>query len=230
MPTLSKTPDPIWSTVDDYFNSVLIPKDSALDLALADSAAAGLPAIAVTAAQGKLLQLLAQSINAKNILEIGLLGGYSTIFLARALSPGGVGGKITTLEINPDFAKVAAANIARAGFANAVDIRIGKAIDSLPKIAAEKREPFDLVFIDADKPSNPDYFSWALKLTRKGSLIIVDNVVRHGEVADGASTDESVRGARRVLEMMGAEPRVSATAIQTVGSKGYDGFAIARVK
>jgi predicted O-methyltransferase YrrM len=214
-----------WSGVDRYLTDLLVPSDAALDAALASSAANGLPAINVAPNQGKLLQLLARSVGAKRILEVGTLGGYSTIFLARALPPGG---KLITLEYEPRHADVARANIERAGLAHVVDIRLGKAIDSLPRIAAEGGAPFDFVFIDADKPGNADYFAWALKLARVGTMIVVDNVVRKGAVLDAAG-DANVQGARRVIEAMSKEPRVSATAIQTVGSKGYDGFAIAVV-
>jgi predicted O-methyltransferase YrrM len=176
--------------------------------------------------QGKLLWMLAKIQGARNILEIGTLGGYSTIWLARALPPEG---KLITLEVDPKHAEIARTNIARAGLSNLVELRLGKALDTLAQLAAEQRGPFDLIFIDADKPSNPDYFAWALKLSRRGSIIMVDNVVRDGEVINAASTDRSVQGVRRFNEILAAEPRVSATAIQTVGSKGYDGFAIALV-
>lgn len=214
-----------WAAVDRYITDQLVPSDAALDAALASSAANGLPAINVAPNQGKLLHVLARSIGAKRILEIGTLGGYSTIFLARALPPGG---KLITLEYERKHADVARANIERAGLSHLVDIRLGKAIDSLPKIAAESGAPFDFVFIDADKPGNADYFAWALKLARVGTMIVVDNVVRKGDVIDAAG-DANVQGARRVIEAMGKEPRVSATAVQTVGTKGYDGFAIAVV-
>lgn len=214
-----------WAAVDRYITDQLVPSDAVLDAALASSAANGLPAINVAPNQGKLLQVLARSIGAKRMLEIGTLGGYSTIFLARALPPGG---RLITLEYDPKHADVARANIGRAGLSHLVDIRLGKAIDSLPKIAAEGGAPFDFVFIDADKPGNADYFAWALKLARVGTMIVVDNVVRKGTVLDAAG-DANVQGARRVIEAMAKEPRVSATAVQTVGSKGYDGFAIAVV-
>ena len=214
-----------WTAVDHYITDQLVPADTALDAALAASAANGLPAINVAPNQGKLLHVLARSINAKRILEVGTLGGYSTIFLARALAPGG---KLVTLEYEPKHADVARANIERAGLSHLVDIRLGRAIDTLPRIAAEGAGPFDLVFIDADKPGNADYFAWAMKLTHVGSLIIVDNVVRKGAVIDAAG-DANVQGARRLFEAMAKEPRVSSTAVQTVGSKGYDGFAIAVV-
>lgn len=214
-----------WTDVDRYITDQLVPSDSALDAALAASAANGLPAINVAPNQGKLLHVLARAIGARRILEVGTLGGYSTIFLARALAPGG---KLVTLEYEPRHADVARANIERAGLSHLVDIRLGKAIDTLPRLAAEGVGPFDLVFIDADKPGNADYFAWAMKLTHVGSLIIVDNVVRKGAVLDAAG-DANVQGARRLFEAMAKEPRVSSTAVQTVGSKGYDGFAIAVV-
>jgi predicted O-methyltransferase YrrM len=215
-----------WTAVDQYFTDLLVPPDSALEEALRASAAAELPAISVTPNLGKLLMLLAQVHGARNILEIGTLGGYSTIWLARALPKGG---RLITLEAEKKHADVARANIARAGLADVVEVIVGRAVDTLPRLEAEGRGPFDLIFIDADKPSNPDYFAWSLKLSRRGSLIIIDNVVRDGTVIDAASDDPSVQGVRRMNEMLAAERRVSATAIQTVGSKGYDGFAIALV-
>jgi predicted O-methyltransferase YrrM len=216
-----------WTAVDDFIADALIPGDAVLEAALADSATAGLPAINVTAPQGRLLQILAQTLGAKAILEVGTLGGYSTIWLARALPPGG---RMLTLEINAATAKIARANLARAGLDGVVEVRVGPALDSLRELVARKPPPFDLVFIDADKVNNPDYFRAALELTRSGSLIVVDNVVREGEILDERSQDASVRGTRELYAVMGAEPRVTATAIQTVGSKGYDGFAIARVR
>jgi predicted O-methyltransferase YrrM len=213
----------LWSAVDRYFTDVFVPPDPALQAALEASAAAGLPAINVAPTEGKLLQLLARLQGARAILEIGTLGGYSTIWLARALP---AGGRLITLEADPRHAEVARENIARAGLAASVEVRVGKALETLPAVAAEGHGPFDLVFIDADKPSNPDYFAWAMRLTRPGSLIIVDNVVRDGAVADPASANPSVLGVRRLNELIAAEPRVSGTAIQTVGSKGYDGLAI----
>ncbi|MBO0700679.1 MAG: O-methyltransferase, partial [Zavarzinella sp.] len=187
---------------------------------------AGLPAIHVAPNQGKLLHLLARIHGARNILEIGTLGGYSTIWLARALPPGG---RLVTLESELKHADIARDNIARAGLSEVVELLLGPALETLPRLAREGRGPFDLIFIDADKPSYPDYLGWALKLSRRGSLIIADNVVRKGAVADPANTDPVVRGVRRFNERLATEPRVSATAIQTVGSKGYDGFAIALV-
>jgi predicted O-methyltransferase YrrM len=215
-----------WSAVDRFIAEMIVPADPALDAALADSAAAGLPAISVSPNQGKLLHLLARVQGARHILEIGTLGGYSTIWLARALPEGG---RLVALESEPKHAEVARVNIARAGLANKVDLRLGLAVETLPQLASDGLGPFDLVFIDADKPSTPEYFAWALRLTRQGSLIIVDNVVRKGAVVEEHSDDPSVQGVRRFYEMLAAEPRVSATAIQTVGSKGYDGFAIALV-
>ncbi len=215
-----------WTAVDRYISDLYIPPDAALEAALKDSAAAGLPNIQVAPNQGKLISILAQSIGAKKILEIGTLGGYSTIWLARALP---TDGKLISLEIDPKHAEVARKNIARAGLADKAEVRLGRAIDSLPKIAAEGIAPFDFVFIDADKPSNADYFEWALKLTHVGSLIITDNVVRNGGVVDANSKDESVQGVRRFNTLVSAEGRVITTEIQTVGSKGYDGLAISLV-
>jgi predicted O-methyltransferase YrrM len=215
-----------WTAVDRYLCELLMPADAALEAALASSAAAGLPAINVTPCQGKLLHLLARIQGARTILEIGTLGGYSTIWLARALPPAG---SLITLEVDPACASVARANLARAGVAHLAELRLGRALDILPQLAAEGRGPFDFIFIDADKPSTPEYFAWALKLSRPGTAIVVDNVVRNGAVADPGSTDPGVLGIRRFNEQLAAESRVSATAIQTVGSKGYDGFALAVV-
>ncbi len=216
----------LWNTVDRYIAGLLAPSDPALDAALKTSANAGLPAISVSPNQGKLLQLLAKLRGARNILEIGALGGYSTIWLARALP---AGGRLTTLEVNPKHAEIALANVAQAGLSQSVELRLGPALETLPQLAAEKRGPFDLIFIDADKPNIPDYFAWALRLSEPGTLIIIDNVVRNGEVVDAANHDAGIQGVRRLYELLAAEPRVSATAIQTVGSKGYDGFAMAVV-
>jgi predicted O-methyltransferase YrrM len=215
-----------WTAVDHYLTDLLVTPDAALDAALRDSAAAGLPSINVTPNQGKLLHLLAKAMGARSVLEVGTLGGYSTIWLARALP---AGGRLITLEIDPKHAAVARANLARAGVADVVEVRLGPALDTLPQLAAEGRGPFDLVFIDADKPGNSDYFRWALKLARPGSLIIVDNVIRNGAVVDATSADPAVQAVRRLNELMAAEPHVSATAVQTVGAKGYDGFAVALV-
>jgi predicted O-methyltransferase YrrM len=215
-----------WTEVDRYITDLLVPPDPALDAALQVSSAAGLPPIAVSPNQGKLLHLLARVQGARKILEIGTLGGYSTIWLARALP---AGGRLITLEFTPKYAEVARGNIARAGLAGVVELRLGHALDTLPQLADEGCGPFDLIFIDADKQTYPDYFAWSLKLSRRGTLIIADNVVRNGAVADAANTDLNVQGARRFNELLAAEPRVSATIIQTVGSKGYDGFAFAVV-
>ena len=215
-----------WTEVDRYITDLLVPPDTALAEALRTSAAAGLPAINVTPNLGKLLQILALLRGARFILEIGTLGGYSTIWLARALP---ADGRLVTLEADSKHAEVARANLARAGLAGVVELRLGRALDTLPQLAAEGRGPFDLIFIDADKPSYPEYLAWALRLSRRGSLIVADNVVRDGAVIDAASDDPRVQGVRRFNELLAAEPRVSATVIQTVGSKGYDGFAIAVV-
>jgi len=215
-----------WTAVDYYFADLLISDDPIMDAVLKASETAGLPAISVAPNQGKLLMILAQIQRAKTILEVGTLGGYSTIWMARALP---ADGHLITLEISAKHAEVARANIERAGLAGVAEVRLGPAIDSLAQLVAEKYGPFDLVFIDADKPSNADYLGAALKLSRPGTLIIVDNVVRSGAVADPTSTDPSVQGVWRFAEMVSKEPRLSATAIQTVGSKGYDGFALAIV-
>ncbi|SEB87909.1 Predicted O-methyltransferase YrrM [Rhizobiales bacterium GAS191] len=215
-----------WTEVDDYFTDLLVASDPALEAALAASDAAGLPPINVAPNQGKLLMLLARIQGARRILEIGTLGGYSTIWLARALPDDG---QLVTLEADAKHAEVARANIARAGLADRVEIRVGPALETLPLLVAEGKGPYDLVFIDADKPSNPHYLAFALELTRRGSLIIADNVVRNGAVVQSASRDPNVRGIRRFNELVAAEPRLTATAVQTVGSKGYDGFAIALV-
>jgi predicted O-methyltransferase YrrM len=215
-----------WTEVDRYLDEVHVGADPALDAALADVAAAGMPSISVTPTLGKLLHILARMTNTRRVLEVGTLGGYSTIWLARAVGPGGA---VVTLEIDPANAAVAGASIERAGLADRVEIRVGRAVDTLAALEAEGVEPFDLVFIDADKQSNPDYLAWALRLSHVGSVIIVDNVVRGGVVVDSGTTDPSIAGIRRMNEMIAAEPRLLTTAIQTVGSKGYDGFAIALV-
>jgi predicted O-methyltransferase YrrM len=223
------SPQDQWTAVDRYFADLLLPPDPALDAALADSAAAGLPAINVSPAQGKFLHLLALTRGAKRILEIGTLGGYSTIWLARALPPGG---RLVTLEFNPTHATIARANLARAGLSEVVDLRLGRAIDTLPVLAQEQAggPGFDLIFIDADKPGTADYFAWAVKLASPGGVVIVDNVVRKGAVVDAASEDSNVQGIRRFMQVLANEPRVNATAIQTVGGKGYDGFVMAMVR
>jgi predicted O-methyltransferase YrrM len=215
-----------WDAVDRFIEDHFVEDDAALEACLAASKAAGLPAIHVAANQGKLLNLLARATGARRILEIGTLGGYSTIWLARALP---AGGRLVTLDANPAFAEVARANIARAGLADKVETRLGKAQDTLPALEAEEVEPFDLIFIDADKPNTPDYFLWSVRLARRGSLIVVDNVVREGEIIDGASKDANVQGVRRFFELAATDPRVDATAIQTVGAKGHDGLAIVLV-
>ena len=214
----------IWSEVDLYINEKLVPPDAALLTALRRSESAGLPAISVSPSQGKLLHLLAKAQGARAILEIGTLGGYSTIWLARALPENG---RLITLEADPKHAAVARENIAGAGLSGIVEVRLGRAIDSLPKLAAGGHGPFDLIFIDADKPGYLEYFAWALKFSRRGTLIIADNVIRKGAVIDAASSDPGVQGMRLFYDAVAAEPRVSATAIQTVGSKGYDGFLLA---
>ena len=218
--------DKLWTEVDRYISDLFVPNDAALDAALGDSESAGLPPINVSRSQGKLLQLLAKIVGARRILEIGTLGGYSTIWLARALP---TGGRLITLEAEPKHAEIARANIARAGLAGAVEVRLGRAIETLPQLVAEGHGPFDFIFIDADKPGYADYLGWALKLSRRGTVIIADNIVRKGAVIDSSSTDAKVQGVRRFNEALAAEARVSATAIQTVGAKGYDGFAIALV-
>jgi predicted O-methyltransferase YrrM len=216
----------LWSAVDSYIEGLLMARDAGLDAALAASATAGLPEIAVTASQGKLLFLLARMLGARRILEIGTLGGYSTIWLARALAAGGL---VVTLESDRKHFEVARGNLARAGLAKVVDQRLGRALDTLPQIAAEGGGPFDFIFIDADKENTAEYFAWALRLSRMGTAIVVDNVVREGEVADAATTDPRVLGVRRFHEALAVEARVSATTIQTVGSKGYDGFTLVLV-
>ena len=215
-----------WTAVDSYIDQKLLRPDPMLDAAVEASVAAGLPALAVTASQGKLLYLLAQMQGARSILEIGTLGGFSTIWLARALPRGG---RLVTLEFEPKHAKVASANIARAGLSAMVEVRVGAALETLPQLAAEGGGPFDLIFIDADKENNVPYFKWALKLSRPGSVIIVDNVVRDGAVVDPANHDPMILGIRELNDLLAGESRVSATAVQTVGSKGYDGFILARV-
>ena len=217
------TDSDLWSTVDRYFTERLVPPDPALEAALRASEASGLPAHQVTPSEGKLLWLLAKMQCARAILEIGTLGGYSAIWLGRALP---AEGRLITLEADPKHAEVARANIAHAGLSDRVEVRVGPALDSLRQLAEEGRGPFDLIFIDADKANSPGYFTWSLRLARSGTLIVADNVVRGGAVVDPESTDPSVLGVRRFTEMLAAEPRVSATVIQTVGGKGYDGMAL----
>lgn len=216
----------MWNSVDHYVSDVLVGHDAALENALAESAKAGLPAINVAANQGKMLFLFARMLGARRILEVGTLGGYSTIWLARGLAPGG---RVVTLEADPKHAEVARRNLDRAGVGDKVEVVLGKALDTLPVIEANGGGPFDLFFIDADKAGIPDYFRWALKLSRPGSLIVVDNVVRGGAVADAKSEDANVQGVRRFNELVAGEKRVTATTIQTVGIKGYDGFAMVLV-
>ncbi|MGZ2748611.1 O-methyltransferase [Burkholderia stagnalis] len=215
-----------WAQMDAYFSATLVPSDAALDAALAASDAAGLPAINVAPNQGKLLQLLATIRGARRILEVGTLGGYSTIWLARVLPPGG---KLVTLELNPEHAKVATQNIARAGFAEVVSVVVGSAKDSLERLVEAGAEPFDFVFIDANKENNAVYLDAALKLSRPGTVIVVDNVVRQGRVADLDNHDPDVVGVREGFDFIAAQPRLTTTAVQTVGLKGWDGFAISIV-
>lgn len=227
MPNLSFTMNKEhWTAVDRYFAELLLTPDPALEAALSASEAAGLPQINVSPNQGKMLHLFARLMNARSILEIGTLGGYSTIWLARALP---ADGRLITLEFEPKHAEVARANFAVAGLSDRVEIRLGSALASMQQLAAEGSGPFDLIFIDADKPNYPGYLEWSLKLSRPGTLIIADNVVRKGAVIDADSTDPAVVGMRKFLEQLAADSRLSATAIQTVGVKGYDGFAMAVV-
>lgn len=215
-----------WNQVDAYFSATLVPSDDALDAALAASDAAGLPAINVAPNQGKLLQLLATIRGARRILEVGTLGGYSTIWLARALPPGGT---LVTLELNPEHAKVATRNIARAGFAEVVTVVVGSAKDSLARLVDAGDAPFDFIFIDADKDNNPVYLDAALKLSRPGTVIVVDNVVRGGRVADPGNREPDVVGVRDGFARLAAAPNLTTTAVQTVGQKGWDGFSISIV-
>jgi predicted O-methyltransferase YrrM len=215
-----------WQAVDDYIAARLLGSDPALGAALADNAAGGLPAIDVSAPQGRMLHQFARMVGARRILEVGTLGGYSTICLARALPHDG---RLVTLEIDPHHAEVARGNVARAGLADRVEIRVGAAIASLEAMRAAGEGPFDLVFIDAEKQCNADYVRAAIALARPGSAIIVDNVVREGRVIDAASGDAMVQGTRRLYDYLAEEPRIDATAVQTVGSKGWDGFVLALV-
>ena len=214
-----------WSVVDAYLNGVLIPPDPIAEATLAANTAAGLPAIDVSPNQGRLLQLLVRMSGARRVLEIGTLGGYSTMWMGRGLPEDGT---IVTLEVNEAHARVARANLDRAGLGSRVDIRIGPALESLPMLAGSA--PFDFVFIDADKRNNARYLEWALKLTQPGSVLVCDNVVRAGEIADPEATNDDVRGTRDFLKALGSDPRLEATALQTVGSKGWDGFALAVVR
>lgn len=215
-----------WTAVDEYVGGLLAPHDEVLELALRASEEAGLPVIQVSPPQGKLLYLLAKTIDASSILEFGTLGGYSTIWLGRALADGG---RLVTLEAEPRYAEVAAKNIAAAGLGDVVDLRVGSALDLLPGLEQEGAGPFDLTFIDADKVHSPEYFAWALEHSRPGGLIVCDNVVRDGSLADAANEGPAIQAQRRLHEQLAADPRVEATTIQTVGAKGYDGFSLALV-
>ncbi|GLY73191.1 O-methyltransferase [Actinoallomurus iriomotensis] len=217
----------IWTAVDDYFDGALVPPDAALDAALAASEEAGLPRIAVPPNQGKVLWFLARLQGARRILEVGTLGGYSTIWLARALPEDG---RLITLEADPGHAAVARGNIEHAGLAKVVEVRLGPALETLPEIAAEGLGPFDMVFVDADKSAGADYFAWAVELSRPGTLIVVDNVVRRGEVVAPGNDDPDVLGVRRLADAVAADPRVTGVALQTVGRKGHDGFLMALVE
>jgi predicted O-methyltransferase YrrM len=223
---MAKEAKKIWIDVDRYFVETLHLSDPILDATMEANAAAQLPAIDVAPNQGKLLHLFAKLVQAQKILEIGTLGGYSTIWLARALP---ASGRLISLEFSPRHAEVARSNIQRAGVSDRIEIRVGAALDSLPLIEKEGLAPFDFIFIDADKPNNPDYLEWAIKLSRPGTLIIVDNVVRDGAVADSACTDPMIVGTRKMFDLMAQNRRLTSTALQTVGSKGYDGFAMAIV-
>ncbi|TPJ11559.1 O-methyltransferase [Mesorhizobium sp. B2-7-3] len=215
-----------WTAVDDYIVSSLFEADPVLDAVLAANRRQGLPAIDVSAAQGKLLSLLVRISSAKKVLEIGTLGGYSTIWMARGLP---ADGKVVTLELDPHHAKVARSNFERAGVADRVELRVGSALQSLTELGGENAGPFDLIFIDADKPNNPNYLAWALRLSRSGTVIVCDNVIRGGAVLDEDGRDANVEGARAAFSFIGGDKRLDGTAIQTVGAKGYDGFAIAIV-
>lgn len=216
----------LWTDVDRYLDDIVARHDAALDAALADADRAGLPSIAVSPTQGKLLHVLARTVRAKRILEIGTLAGYSAIWMARALEPGG---KLVTLEFLQQHADVARKNIARAGLGAVVDIRVGAALKTLPQLEAERAGPFDLTFIDADKGNNAAYFDWAVTLSRPGALVVVDNVIRDGHVLDSASIDPNVAGVRQFHELLRTYAGATATTVQTVGAKGYDGFTIAVV-
>ncbi len=223
---MKKDSQSLWNAVDSYFGKLFAPHDAELNAAIRANRAAGLPAIDVSPLQGKFLQVMVQMTQARRVLEIGLLGGYSTIWMARALPKGG---RVVSLEYEPRHAEIARANLRRAGLLRRVEIRVGPALESLPKLKAEGAGPFDLIFIDADKENNPQYLEWALRLARRGTLIVVDNVARHGTVIDGASKAGDIRGTRRCLAAMAKHPRLSAVALQTVGMKGLDGFAMAVV-
>lgn len=216
----------IWTAVDRYFNDAAVGSDAALDAAAAAAQAAQLPPVSVTPAYGKLLHLIARAQGAKRILEIGTLAGYSTIWLARAVP---ADGRVITLEFNPKHANLARANLAHAGLADRVELRVGPALDSLSQLAGGREQPFDFIFIDADRPNVAAYFDWAVKLARRGSIIVVDNVVRKGRVLDTSNSDPEIVGVRRFVERLASDPRVSATMMQMVSSKGHDGFALALV-
>jgi predicted O-methyltransferase YrrM len=216
----------LWAAVDGYIVEKVVGGDAALDEALVASEEAGLPAINVTAAQGKFLALLAEIKGVRTILEVGTLGGYSSIWLARALPEGG---RLVSLELSPVHAEVARKNIARAGLAEVVEVRVGPALESLAHLVDSGTEPFDMVFIDADKQNNAEYFALAMRLVRRGSVIVIDNVVRAGRVLDAIAGDPDVVGTRRMFDVLSGDSRVSASALQTVGSKGYDGFLLALV-
>ena len=215
-----------WKAVDRYFGDLFAAHDEHLDAALKANRAARLPAIDVSPLQGKFLHMLVKMTQARRVLEIGTLGGYSTIWMARALPKGG---RIVSLEFKPRHAEVARANLRCVGLLRRVEIRVGPALESLPALKTAGAGPFDLIFIDADKGNNPQYLEWALKLSRRGTVIVVDNVARHGTVIEAKSTAPDIRGTRRCLEIMAAHPRLSAVALQTVGVKGLDGFAMAVV-
>jgi predicted O-methyltransferase YrrM len=215
--------DELWTAVDQYIGETVVPTDAALEAAVESTGAAGLPLIQVSAAQGKLLHVLARMQRARAILEIGTLGGYSTIWLARALPDAGC---VVTIELDPRHADVARANVERAGLSSRVDFRVGPALDVLPQLAGERAGPFDLVFIDADKANIPAYFEWAMHLSRPGAVIVVDNVIRDGKLIEPGTGDPAVEGVRRLHDVVASDPRVTATTIQTVGSKGYDGFTL----
>lgn len=222
-----KTKEGIWSAVDEYIADMMIPIDAVLESVNEEASAAGLPAISVSAPQGKMLHLLALVTHSKRILEMGTLAGYSAIWMARALPEDGM---LVTLEFDAHHAEVARANFARANLSNRVQVRVGAALDTLPLLYEEKLHPFDLIFIDADKNNYPQYFEWSIKLSRPGTLIVVDNVVRNGEILNANSEDERVQGVREMNTLLAKHPRVSATTIQTVGNKGYDGFMLAVVQ
>lgn len=222
---LKSPPLDVWVAVDNYLGDLLAPTDAQLDAALAANRAADLPEIDVSRLQGKFLQVLVHMLQPRKVLELGLLGAYSTIWMARALPPGG---RITSLEYEPRHAEIARKNLQNAGLLDRVDIRIGAALDTLPTL--QSSAPFDLIFIDADKPNNPSYLQWALKLSRTGTVIVVDNVVRDGHIVEAECSDPDVQGTRTMFEKMAAEPRLTSTVLQNVGAKGYDGFALAVVR